>query len=69
MKSNIKHKHRYIILYKNKIIFSDYNYYKITNKIYSNNNNTYIHDKYSIYAEKMTQYKKLKIYILIININ
>ena len=52
LKSNMKHKHGCVILYKNKIISSGYNSYIITNKIYNNHNECYVHDKYSIHAEK-----------------
>ena len=54
LKSNMHHKHGSIIIYRNKILSTGYNYYNLLNgKIYNNNNNNnYELNKYSIHAEK-----------------
>ena len=46
LKSNMHHKHGSIIIYRNKILSTGYNYYNLLNgKIY-NNNNYYELNKY-----------------------
>jgi uncharacterized LabA/DUF88 family protein len=53
LKSNMTHKHACVIKYRNKIISTGYNYYKLWNgKIYNNKINDYETNKYSIHAEK-----------------
>lgn len=52
LKSNMLHKHGCVITYRNKIISSGYNFYKITNNIYNYSNDIYISNLYSIHAEQ-----------------
>ena len=72
-KSNMAHKHGCVIMYRNKVISTGYNYYKISNgNIYKNNDNIYESNKYSIHAEKdaiqkvknKSIFKFCKIYII-----
>ena len=77
MKSNMTHKYGCAIIFRNKIISTGYNYYKLYNgKIY-NNLCSYEQNKYSIHAEKdaiqkiknKTILKDCKIYIIKIKKN
>ena len=53
LKSNMLHKHGCVILHRNKILSTGYNYYKLSNgSIYKNVYNDYQPNKYSIHAEK-----------------
>ena len=53
LKSNMIHKHACLITYRNKILTTGYNHYKIWNgKIYNDNYGNYESNKYSIHAEK-----------------
>jgi len=53
LKSNMKHKHGCVILYKKKIISKGFNYYKISNLLYNNYTvQQYENNKYSVHAEQ-----------------
>ena len=53
LKSNMIHRHGCVILYRNKVLSTGYNYYKISDsKIYNNYTSDYQANKYSIHAEK-----------------
>jgi|UniRef100_A0A6C0EEG8 deoxycytidylate deaminase len=73
LKSNMIHKHGCVILHRNKIISTGYNYYKISNgTIYKNIYGDYQPNRYSIHAEKnaiqkiknKNLLKECKIYII-----
>jgi deoxycytidylate deaminase len=50
LKSTMNHKHGCIIMYRNKIISTGYNYFK--GRLSNNYSDDYIPNKYSIHAEK-----------------